>query len=101
MRKSKLSDGTPFLGITIEHFVKKEDFAKHLAEHCHRKSTQFDVRIKRRYAMEILKHGLFFNGLDGEIDETLYEGANPEALFDYQEAYKLAIIWVGKNYPYL
>ncbi len=100
MRKSQLSDGTPFIGIKVEHYVKINDFAKHLAEHFDRKGVEFDKALGKREAMEILKTGLFFNGLYGEIDETLYEGA-PNALDNYDAAYDLARDWVGRNYPYL
>lgn len=100
MRKSRLTDGTPFFGITIEHFVKKSDFVKHLAEYCHLHNTDFDVRIKRTEAMRILKNGLFFSGINGEIDTLLYEGSY-HGLDDYEAAYEKAKEWVEKNYPYL
>lgn len=100
MRKSKLTDGTPFFGIKVEHFVKKEDFVKHLAEYHYLYGSEFDQKMKRMDAMRILKNGLFFNGIEGEIDETLYEGSF-DVLDDYYRAYTEAMIWVERNYPYL
>lgn len=100
MRKSKLSDGTPFIGIKVEHYVKINDFSKHLAEHFDMEGTEFDKELSKRAAIEILKKGLFFNGLYGEIDGTLYEGSS-NALDNYQAAYVLAQEWVEINYPYL
>lgn len=100
MRKSKLSNGTPFIGIKVEHYVTINDFTKHLAEHFHRKRAEFNIKLGKRQAMKILKRGLFFNGLEGEIDTTLYE-SSPHGLDHYEAAYVLARKWVEINYPYL
>jgi hypothetical protein len=100
MRKSYLKDGRPFFGIKVEHFVKKTDFAKHLAEYYYLENIQFDEKITRQAAFEILKTGLFHSGLNGLIDEYEYEGSN-DALDSYYIAFKEAIKWIEKNYPYL
>lgn len=100
MRESNLTDGTPFIGIKVEHYVKRQDFAKHLAEHFDRKGEEFNSDLKKKEAMLILKNGLFFYGLYGEIEETLYEGSD-SALDGYNAAYRAALDWVSNNYPYL
>lgn len=101
MRKSNLNTGEPFFEIKIAHFVKDNDFAKHLAEHFWLDNTEFDINITRSEAMAILKKGLFFHGLYGEVDFTMYEGADASVIDPYNLAYKAALNWVHKKYPYL
>jgi hypothetical protein len=100
MKKSMLQDGTPMVIIKIDHFVKARDFAKHLAEYYWRENEPFPDKLTKKRAMEILKRGLFFNGLHGEIDFCLWEGAF-EPMDRFNAIYEPAKEWVKKNYPYL
>ena len=100
MRKSELSNGTPILVIKINHFVKIGDFATALTDHFYRINGSFNPMIKKTEAMEILKNGLFFHGLQGEYDHSFFEASFEES--EKRELiYRPAYEWVEKNYPYL
>lgn len=100
MRRSTLNDGTPFLGIKIEHFVTKTVFAKAIASHCWTYGEDFDPKTSKTDAMNILKKNLFHQGIEGlNIDN--WDGASIEFQQPFKDAYESAIEWIEKNYPYL
>lgn len=101
MRKSKLKSGEPFYGIKIDMFVTANCFAHALADYCWTKSIDFDTNMKKSEAITILKNGLFYNGISGEFDGSLFEGASQEAFDAWDIPFKAAHNWVIKNYPYL
>jgi hypothetical protein len=100
MIKSKLENGTPMLVIKVEHFVKCGDFATALTDYYYNKSEPFNKKLKRREAMEILNHRLFFYGLNGEYDAGFFE-ASFELGEERKLIYEPAREWVIKNYPHL
>lgn len=100
MRKSKLSDGTPFFGISVEHFVTKHTFARAIASYFFRKEEKFDPKTNRRAVIEIVKKNLFFQGIEGESTDH-WDGASEEFVKPFNDAYEAAITWIEKNYPYL
>lgn len=100
MIKSQLQNGTPMLVIKVEHYVKCSDFATALTDYYYNKSEPFNKKLKRREAMEILNHRLFFYGLNGEYDAGYFE-ASFELGEERKLIYKHAKEWVIKNYPHL
>ena len=99
MVKGKLVSGDKMFVVRIDHYVKARDFAKHLAEHFYRNEQDFNPLLSKMDAEKILKRGLFKYGLEGEIDESLYEGS-----FEFGETfnpiYKNALSWVKEKYPW-
>jgi hypothetical protein len=100
MIKSKLENGTPMIVVKVEHYVKGSDFATALTDYFYNKSEPFNKKLKRREAMEILNHRLFFYGLNGEYDAGFFE-ASYELGEERNLIYEPAKEWVIKNYPYL
>lgn len=100
MIKSKLENGTPMLVVKVEHYVKASDFATALTDYYYNKSEPFNKKLKRREAMEILSHRLFFYGLNGEYDAGFFE-ASYELGEERKLIYEPAKEWVIKNYPHL
>ena len=100
MIKSKLKNGTPILVVRVEHFVKCSDFANALTDFYYNKSEPFNKKLKRREAMRILNHGLFFYGLNGEYDGSFFE-ASYELGEERKLIYEPAMEWVINNYPHL
>lgn len=101
MRKSKLRDGRPFLGIKIEMFVTMSVFATALGEHYYEQSELFPEKLRKTDAMNILNKRLFNHGIQGEYAEGFFEAADESVVEPYNDAYRKAMIWVAKNYPYL
>jgi hypothetical protein len=101
MKKTYNRGGDAAYSIKTEHIVTAYHFADALAKHCWDNGIEFDPKIKKREAMDILKSSLFQYGLSGSNDLTLYEGASDEAVAGYTSALPLATEWVSKNYPYL
>lgn len=97
---SKLTNGTPFFGIKIEHFVTKTVFAKAIASYCWLYKKEFDPNTKKRRAIEILKEQLFHQGQEG-INTDHWDGASEDFIRPFNDAYENAIAWINKNYPYL
>lgn len=100
MRKSKLTDGTPFLGINVEHFVTKLVFVRALADDYWERSEEFDLKMKKTTGYEILKRRLFFKGNKG-VETSGWDGAAEEFMKPYREAFEASTKRVEKNYSYL
>lgn len=100
MRKGQLKNGMAFLGIVIEHYVTKSVFAGILADHCWTNNIEFDARMCKTAAKNILKKGLRYKGDEG-IEKHTWEGAGEEFVQPFNDAYEAACEWIDKNYPYL
>lgn len=101
MRKTFNKGGDAAFAIKTEHIVTLQTFADALAKHCWDQGIVFDIKLKKREAMGILKDSLFQYGLQGSDDMSRYEGADDTAVSGYTNALPLAKEWVLKNYPYL
>lgn len=100
MRIAQLKDGNKFLGIRVEHYVTKTVFANALADHCWTYNEEFNTRISKAAAMNILKSALRNKGDEG-IEKHAWEGASQEFVQPHTDAYEAACEWIDKNYPYL
>lgn len=100
MKLSKLKDGTPMLVFKINSFVKASDYATALTDYFYRNSLDFNKKITRKEAKDILYDALFLNGLQGEYEYGFFE-ASYELGEIYNKIYSDAFDWVIKNYPYL
>lgn len=100
MRKSKLKDGIPFFGITVEHFVTKRVFANAIASYHWTYDKEFDPKMLKKQAMAILKKNLFLQGAEG-LNTDHWDVASEDFLAPFQNAYEAAAKWIDKNYPYL
>lgn len=103
MVKSKLKNGTHILVFRIEHFVKIEDFTKHLAEYFYLKAEEeqyFNQALTKKEAEKILKDGLFFHGLRGELPDDYFHTSFEQGEI-FNKIYQDALLFVKTNYPYL
>lgn len=100
MRKSRLSNGIPFYGIKIEHFVSKDVFARAIGGHCYEENTSFDPNTPKKEAIRILKVQLFRHGIEGLYTEH-WDGASEEFWAPFNNGYQVALVWIDKNFPYL
>lgn len=100
MVQGELKDGRKMFVVRIEHFVKRSDFAKHLAEHYYKESEPFNKKLSKKEAEKILKRGLFFNGLDGEIEHSYFEASFEDGEI-YNNIYSDACDWVTAKYEWL
>lgn len=100
MVKGELKSGGKMFIIRTEHFVKLRDFSKHLSEHYYRNNEDFNAKLTKKEAEKILKRGLFFNGLDGEIEDGYFESSFEEGE-RWNKIYSDAYEWVKLNYEWL
>lgn len=60
----------------------------------------FDTKLTKKEAEKILKRGLFFNGLDGEIEDGYFESSFEEGE-RWNKIYSDAYEWVKSKYEWL
>lgn len=100
MKKGRLLSGAPFMVVRVEHLVTETSFATALADFYWCKSEPFDTLLSKSDARDILYRGLFHNGRKGVLSDGQLESAEDIGT-EYNNAYKAAIDWVRKNYPFL
>lgn len=100
MIKGELENGTKMYVVRIEHFVKISDFVKHLAEHYYCRNITFDCKLTKKEAEEILRRGLFFEGLHGSLSDHYFDAAFEEGE-RWNAIYNHAHEWVKHHYPWL
>jgi len=88
------------LVIKVDHYVKGSDLATALTDYYFNKSEPFNKKLKRREALKILRHRLFFYGLNGEYDAGYFE-ASYELAEERKLIYEPAKDWIVRNYPHL
>lgn len=99
MKKSHNRGGDSIFLMKVEMAVSKRIFVMVLAEYFHSKYEEFPSNLTKTAAKEILKHGLFQNGMSGMYpDSALMPDDTVES---YNELWEIANQWVSENYPYL
>lgn len=100
MVKGQLKSGDKMFVVRVEHFVKLRDFAKHLSEHYYRNSEPFNEKLSKKEAEKILKRGLFFEGLNGEIEDGYFHASFEESE-RFNNIYSKSYEWVKSKYEWL
>lgn len=100
MVKGQLKSGEKMFVVRVEHFVKLRDFAKHLTEHFYKNREDFKKNISKKEAENILKRGLFFDGLNGSYEDGYFESSFEESE-RYNGIYSQAYEWVKSKYEWL
>jgi hypothetical protein len=100
MVKGQLKSGEKMFVVRVEHFVKLRDFSKHLTEYFYERNEDFDNKISKKKAEEILKRGLFFEGLHGSYEDGYFEASFEEGQ-RWNEIYNMAYDWVKSKYEWL
>ena len=100
MVKGRLKRGDAMYVVRVEHYVTLRTFATALAEKYYSENESFPKKLSKKTAEEILRHRLFFEGNNGELeagyfDASFEEGENFNAVFD--KAYD----FVKSKYPWL
>jgi hypothetical protein len=100
MVKGQLKSGEKMFVVRVEHFVKLRDFSKHLTEYFYERNEDFDNKISKKKAEEILKRGLFFEGLHGSYEDGYFEASFEEGQC-WNAIYNMAYDWVKSKYDWL
>lgn len=100
MVKGKLKSGDKMFVVRIEHFVKLRDFSKHLTEYFYERNEDFDEKLSKKKAEEILKKGLFFDGLNGSYEDGYFEASFEEGE-RWNAIYGKTYNWVKSKYEWL
>jgi hypothetical protein len=100
MVKGHLKSGEKMFVVRVEHFVKLRDFSKHLTEYFYERNEDFDNKISKKKAEEILKKGLFFEGLHGSYEDGYFEASFEEGE-RWNAIYNMAYDWVKSKYDWL
>lgn len=100
MVKGQLKSGEKMFVVRVEHFVKLRDFAKHLSEHYYKNSEPFNEKLCKKEAEKILKRGLFFEGLNGEIEDGYFDASFEESE-RFNNIHSKAYDWVKSKYEWL
>ena len=100
MVQGELKSGEKMFVVRIEHFVKAMDFAKHLSEYYYNLNESFNEKLTKKEAEKILKRGLFFDGLHGQIEDGYFDASFEESE-KYNNIYKKAYQFVIDEYKWL
>ncbi|MFA7616931.1 MAG: hypothetical protein WCY16_10165 [Weeksellaceae bacterium] len=86
MTKGEFKSGGKMYVVRIDHFVTIRVFTKALTEHFYNKNEDFPSKLIRKEAEKILKHRLFFHGINGEYEAGYFE-------VSFEESEKFKKIW--------
>ena len=103
MIKGKLKCGDAMYVVRVEHFVTQRVFATALTENYYSKGESFPENMTKKEAEKILRHRLFFNGINGEIEDGYFESSYEEGekfnaiYYDVLKFIKLKYPWLSEN----